>query len=200
MGHAGQGAFANEYRYAAFPAADDIFFYRDPYRHFDNESNRIDIDAHILTTPAIADVNDDGHIELVVAISYYFDTEKYSSISDIDPTKYVAGGLGAWDLESKDWAWLVHLDLTTSDTSYMAYMYSSPVVVDIDGDGRQEVVVGTAMGLVYVLDANTGFVKRHFPQQVAPLRAQISVSDVVGDSGKKMLDHSLLVCLVWGQI
>ena len=35
------------------------------------------IDAHILCTPSIADIDGDGHDELVVAASYFFDREYY---------------------------------------------------------------------------------------------------------------------------
>lgn len=35
------------------------------------------IDAHILTTPAIADIDGDGVEELVVAVSYFFDRQYY---------------------------------------------------------------------------------------------------------------------------
>ncbi len=37
------------------------------------------IDAHILTTPTIGDIDDDGHEELVVAVSYFFDREYYEA-------------------------------------------------------------------------------------------------------------------------
>jgi len=43
---------------------------------------------------------------------------------------------------------------------------SSPTVVDLDGDGRSEVIIGTDLGLLYVLDGETGFVRRYFPMQV----------------------------------
>jgi hypothetical protein len=37
------------------------------------------IDAHILCTPSIADIDGDGHDELVVAASYFFDREYYDN-------------------------------------------------------------------------------------------------------------------------
>ena len=46
------------------------------------------------------DVNNDGHVEVVVAVSYYFDKEEYSNKElDFDPSMYVAGGLALWDLQ-----------------------------------------------------------------------------------------------------
>ena len=37
------------------------------------------IDPHILCTPSIADIDGDGHDELVVAVSYFFDREYYDN-------------------------------------------------------------------------------------------------------------------------
>ena len=36
------------------------------------------MDPHILCNPAIGDIDADGHDELVVAVSYFFDQEYYS--------------------------------------------------------------------------------------------------------------------------
>lgn len=35
------------------------------------------LDAHIMATPAIGDINGDGHDALVVAVSWFFDREYY---------------------------------------------------------------------------------------------------------------------------
>ncbi len=35
------------------------------------------VDAHILATPAIGDLNNDGHDELVVGVSWFYDREYY---------------------------------------------------------------------------------------------------------------------------
>lgn len=51
--------------------------------HFDapgeNEGEFLWLDAHVLCTPAIADIDRDGHQELVVAVTYYFDRDKYDT-------------------------------------------------------------------------------------------------------------------------
>jgi len=73
-------------------------------------------------------------------------------------------------LQEQDWTWLVHLDLTTDKSKFKALLYTTPTVADIDGDGRMEVVVGTSMGLLYMLDGENGFVKRFFPVQVTSTR------------------------------
>ena len=47
---------------------------------------------------------------------------------------------------------MVHLDLTTDKTKFKALIHAAPTVADLDGDGRSEVIVGTSLGLLYVLD------------------------------------------------
>lgn len=46
------------------------------------------------------DIDNDGHVEVLVAVSYYFDKEEYTGKElDFDPSLYVAGGLACWDLQ-----------------------------------------------------------------------------------------------------
>ena len=58
------------------------------------------IDPHILCTPAIADIDGDGHDELVVSVSYFFDKEYYDEprhakeLGNVRKDKYVAGRRG----------------------------------------------------------------------------------------------------------
>lgn len=63
---------------------------------------------------------------------------------------YVAGGVALWDLDEEDWTWMVHLDLTTTKSRFQAMIYSSPTVADLDGDGRMEVIIGTAIGIIHL--------------------------------------------------
>jgi hypothetical protein len=66
-------------------------------------------------------------------------------------------------------------------------IYAAPTVADLDGDGRSEVIVGTAMGLLYVIDGVSGFVRRFFPMQFHSIQAQVSVADVAGDGQLEMI-------------
>ena len=81
-----------------------------------NETNSVYIDAHVLASATLADVNGDGNQYLIIPISYYFDKAKYIhklDYLDYDPEMYVAGGVACWNLNSQDWVWTVHLDMST---------------------------------------------------------------------------------------
>ena len=62
----------------------------------------------------------------------------------IDMSKYVGGAIVVFDLRLRRVKWQQHLDLSTDSTPYRAYIYSAPVLVDLDRDGKLEVVVGTS--------------------------------------------------------
>lgn len=145
------------------------------------------IDAHILATPAIADLDGDGAEELVVAVSYFYDRQYYEKEEnrmelgvDLDIGQYVASGVVAFDLHRRTIKWSQHLDLSTDYTSFKAYAYSPPTLADIDGDGKLEVILGTSMGFLYVLDSN-GLTRPGFPLQMGDIQAQVAVADVNND-------------------
>ena len=61
-----------------------------------------------------------------------------------DISKYVAGAIVVFDLRTRAVKWRQHLDLSTDNTAYRAYIYSAPTLADLDRDGKLEVVVGTS--------------------------------------------------------
>jgi hypothetical protein len=127
-------------------------------------------------------------MEILMAVSYYFDSKVYAHKDvDFDPADYIAGGVACWDLEEQRWLWTVHLDLTTDKTKFKALIHGSPTVVDLDGDGRYEVVIGTSLGLLYVLDGDTGTARRHFPMQFNEIQCTVAVADITGGSHLEMI-------------
>lgn len=82
----------------------------------------------------------------------------------IDIGKYVAGGIVAFNLDTKQVKWTANLDLSTDSSKFRAYIYSSPSVVDLDNDGNLDILIGTSFGLFYVLDhhGNIFIVLLHF--------------------------------------
>lgn len=57
-----------------------------------------------------------------------------------------------FNLDTKQVKWTADLDLSIDSGNFRAYIYSSPTVVDLDGDGNMDILVGTSFGLFYVLD------------------------------------------------
>ena len=48
-------------------------------------------------------------------------------------------------------------------------------------------VVGTSLGLLYLLDGESGFTKRFFPLQFHSIQAQVAVADVTGGADLEMI-------------
>ncbi|KAM3340450.1 protein DEFECTIVE IN EXINE FORMATION 1 isoform X1 [Capsicum galapagoense] len=150
--------------------------------------NYVHIDAHVLCTPIIADIDSDGVSEMIVAVSYFFDHEYYNNeehrkeLEDIDIGKYVAGGIVVFNLDTKQVKWTAQLDLSTDDGNFRAYIYSSPTVIDLDGDGNMDILVGTSYGMFYVLD-HTGKVREKFPLEMAEIQGAVVAADI-NDDGK----------------
>lgn len=148
------------------------------------------VDAHVLATPAIADIDGDGHDELVAVVSYFYDRDYYEDERhrqelglDVDISKYLAVGVIVYDLNRQTVKWRQHLDLSTDQTKFRAVSYSPPTLVDVNGDGKLEVVFGTSVGFLYVLNAVTGGALEGWPVQMGPILGAV-VADDINDDGK----------------
>ena len=175
-----------------------------------NNGEHVLIDVNIMGSPLIAyNITGNQHDFLIIPLSYYF-TDKRIEIfdevkkaipvdpkvrskseslflEDFDPSNYVAGGIGMYDLQLRKWIWVEHLDLTTSKAKLKAYIYSSPTLADLDGDGHVEMIFGTSLGLLYALDPVTGKTKNGFPLEMeGAIESSIAIGNFVHskDNGK----------------
>ncbi|MBA0726617.1 hypothetical protein Golax_002434 [Gossypium laxum] len=148
----------------------------------------VNIDSHILSTPVIADIDKDGVSEMIVAVSYFFDHEYYDNpkhmkeLGGIDIGKYVACGIVVFNLYTRQVKWTRDLDLSTDTANFLAHIYSSPNVVDLDGDGNLDILVGTSFGLFYILDHH-GNIRKKFPLEMAEIQSVVIAADI-NDDGK----------------
>ncbi|EOA29845.1 hypothetical protein CARUB_v10012938mg [Capsella rubella] len=154
----------------------------------ENSEDYVNIDAHILCTPVIADIDKDGVQEMVVAVSYFFDPEYYDNpehlkeLGGIDIKNYIASSIVVFNLETKQVKWIKELDLSTDKANFRAYIYSSPTVVDLDGDGYLDILVGTSFGLFYAMD-HRGNIREKFPLEMAEIQGAVVAADI-NDDGK----------------
>lgn len=181
---------ADEYSYDYDDYVDETMWGDDEWTEGKHEKleDYVDIDAHILCTPVIADIDNDGVSEMIVAVSYFFDHEYYDNperikeLGGIDIGKYVAGSIVVFNLDTKQVKWTRPLDLSTDTANFRAYIYSSPTVVDLDGDGYLDILVGTSFGLFYVLDHH-GEIRNKFPLEMAEIQSAVVAADI-NDDGK----------------
>ncbi|CAH1433062.1 unnamed protein product [Lactuca virosa] len=181
---------ADEYSYDYDDYVDETMWGDEEWTEAQHEAsqNYVHVDSHILCTPVIADIDGDGVSEMIIAVSYFFDHEYYDNpehvkeLDGIDIGKYVGGGIVVFNLETKQVKWTAELDLSTDSGKLRAYIYSSPTVVDLDGDGYLDILVGTSYGFFYVLD-HKGKVREKFPLEMAEIQGAVVAADI-NDDGK----------------
>lgn len=184
------GELDDEYNYDYDDNVDETMWGDEEWTEADHEKleDYVNIDSHILSTPVIADIDNDGVSEMVVGVSYFFDHEYYDNpehlkeLGGIEIGKYVAGAIVVYNLDTKQVKWTTPLDLSTDTGNFRAYIYSSPTVVDLDGDGNLDILVGTNYGLFYVLDHH-GSIREKFPLEMAGIQGAIVAADI-NDDGK----------------
>lgn len=166
--------------------------------HSSVDAKHLWVDAHVLSTPVIADLDGDGRPELIAGVSYYFDPAKFNDAvmlktlgANVNIAHYLMCGVTVFDLLSGQLKWSVELDRSTEYTPYHATMSGSPAVADLDGDGRLEIVVGTGVGWLYILNGRDGSLwspkKGAWPQLVDAVFSSPSIVDLNGDGALDVL-------------
>lgn len=153
----------------------------------------VPVDAHVLSTPVLVDLNNDKRVEeLVVAVSYFFEEDdfrnkgsgkqdKLNGLEYSDIGKFLLSGITVVNLTSLQPIWTKVLDLTQITAEFPAYNLFTPTVVDIDGDfSEMEIVLGTSAGNLFILD-HMGTVKNGWPKSSGSIHGQITVADLDGD-------------------
>ena len=126
------------------------------------------LDASPIGPPALGDVDGDGNVDLVMATEYVV-YARHASGTDL---------LGFPKLLS---------DHYVPTDPFPDEVTGGPLVADVDGDGRNEVVFVSSYGLVQAIDSEGG-PTRGFPKRVAGGFATPLIHDVrIGDGSRRAL-------------
>jgi len=130
-----------------------------------------DAQSPISSSPIVADIDGDGNKEII------FGTKK-GKLFVLDTQ---AGIKWFYDSnENVDEVELMFLDVESASS-----IEAPPNVADLNGDGRNEVVFGTELGFVYVLDDNGGLIWKYKTE--GPIRGQILLYDLYEDGDIKVI-------------
>ena len=94
------------------------------------------------------------YLACVTVVAYLLQSRSYDNaqhlkeLGRIDIGKYIASIIVLFNLDTKHVKWTADLDLSIEDRNFCAHAYSSPTVVDLDGDGNSDILVGTSYGLL----------------------------------------------------
>src|SRR3990167_2561461 len=116
---------------------------------FDLEKE-IPLNPTIVSHPIVVDLEGDGHNEIIVAVNY-----NPNVTARTHPAYYTACAIVCFDMMIHQIKWISPLELSSlaSGSNYFqASVSSSPTIIDIDGDGFLNIVIGTLMGNIFVLD------------------------------------------------
>lgn len=144
------------------------------------------VDAHVLCSPSVGDVDGDGKLEIVFAVSYYFDAHARFD-GDVDPSKYAASGLVILDGESLVTKRSVVLDRSAATAAFKAKAYASPTLADLNTDGRRDIIIGTYAGVLHVVDGASGEPMRGWPRKLGQMEAQVVAVDVDADGAIELI-------------
>jgi hypothetical protein len=123
-------------------------------------------------SPCLFDHNKDGKMDLLVG--YYNGRVSLYECTSINPPTYVEKTKNAWGARGNEW----RSDVFPQE--WKAFGYASPRIYDINGDGKSELLVGTAYGYtrLYNIDGHpysdslfadtTWFYEKKFADSVLP--------------------------------
>lgn len=130
-----------------------------------------DAQSPITSPPLVADIDGDGKKEIV------FGTKK-GKLFVLDLNSQIK-----WFYDSNEKVDEVELMFLDSDT--VSSIYASPNVADVDGDGKKEIVFGTELGVVYVLNDKGKLLWKY--KAGGPIRGQIMLYDLYEDDDTKII-------------
>lgn len=122
------------------------------------------------TEPVVADLNGDGRMEVIFA-SWISNGAGEDKKAGVDGTLYVLDGSGKLVTKHKLHSSIYEYDGAKTDNG----AYAAPVVADIDGDGKAEILVNTRRYGVCAYDVTPGAATQE-PQRVNPNVQKVQVN------------------------
>ena len=151
-----------------------------------------------MATPTIADTNGDGAAdELVIPVSYYFDTFVYGDSHKLDElgglskeelVNFAAAGVVVIDLKLGKILKKKMLGITRISDGQPGYALATPTVARLlIADASAAIIMGTTMGELHVLNAETLEEEPGFPIHLDSISAQVAVADIFKKGALEMV-------------
>lgn len=147
------------------------------------KENEIFLHPRIVGTPVIVDLEGDGHNEIIVAVNYVVSPDDYGKFNH---RFYSLTAVVAFDLMIHQVKWISQLELSAQTKGFHALLTNGPTVIDVDGNGELNIIVGSAMGHIHVLD-NYGCPIKGFPVAMGPIFAPVVVEDIDQDGNLEII-------------
>lgn len=140
-------------------------------------------------SPCLYDHNKDGKMDILVG--YYNGRVSLFECTSVNPLTYIEKSKNAWGVRGNEW----RSDVFPQE--WKAFGYASPRIYDANGDGKVEMIVGTAYGYsrLYTIDGHpytdslfadtTWFYEKKFADSVLPSmgsRIIPAFAELTGDS------------------
>ena len=119
----------------------------------------------VFSSPAIADIDGDGEIEIIVGSCSY----NGSNLTDVYGRLYIFNSSGQveWSYQTED------------------CIDSSPAIADLDGDGKMEIIVGSDDGKIYIFNS-TGQVEWSY-QTDGAVYSSPAIADIDNDGNLEIV-------------
>ena len=118
------------------------------YRHDGSLLWQTHVRAPINSTPTAADLNGDGHLDVVVGLGGVLTSPDdpqcwHGGVTALDGSN----GQELWTFDTQDWLNHVH-------DGWRDGVFSTPAIADVNGDGQPEIAFGAWDQCIYLLDHN----------------------------------------------